>query len=169
MSGSDWNLTNSTQLANSSTTVCSNEYCVSDADYLDMIRDYVFPTVFEWTLTALYILVFVLGVTGNGLVCYVVWHNSHMRTVTNVFIVNLSAGDLLVLVVCLPPTALVDITETWYFGVAMCKLVHYLQVRIRLGLGLQFVHSIMLLAFWQTASLLPPSHPTGEQAYSTST
>jgi len=110
--------------------VCSNEYCMSTDDYLNMIRDYVFPTMFEWVLTTLYVIVFLIGLTGNALVVYVVWRNSNMRTVTNLFIVNLSIADLLVIVVCLPPTTLVDITETWFFGLAMCKIVHYVQVRV---------------------------------------
>lgn len=115
-------------IGNASTPFCNNAYCVSDDDYLALIHDYVFPTAFEWVMTTLYVIVFVVGLTGNALVCYVVWRNAHMRTVTNLFIVNLSVADLLVIIVCLPPTALVDITETWYFGVAMCKIVHYIQV-----------------------------------------
>jgi len=91
------------------------------------------------------------GLAGNALVCIVVWKNTQMRTVTNLFIVNLSTADLLalwrhlantatmravaavtadllVVLVCLPPTVVGDITETWFVGRAFCKLIHYLQV-----------------------------------------
>ncbi|XP_019619556.1 PREDICTED: orexin receptor type 2-like [Branchiostoma belcheri] len=51
-----------------------------------------------------------------------------MRTVTNYFIVNLSAGDLLVTIICLPPTLVVDIMETWFFGETMCKVFSYMQM-----------------------------------------
>ena len=118
--------------ANATTQVCNNAYCVSDDDYLSMIFDYVFPTPFEWTLVALYAVVFVVGLTGNALVVYVVWRNAHMRTVTNLFIVNLSVADLMVIAICLPATALIDITETWYLGLAMCKIAHYVQVGVLL-------------------------------------
>lgn len=107
---------------------CTNQYCVSDEAYIDMIRDYVRPNTFEWCVIALYFVVFVVGVVGNGLVVYVVLFDRRMRTVTNLFIVNLSVADFLVVVVCLPPTVLGDVTETWFMGSVMCKIVLYLQV-----------------------------------------
>lgn len=61
-------------------------------------------------------------------VCFAVWKNHHMRTVTNCFIVNLSFADILVTVICLPASLVVDITETWFFGNTLCKVVPYLQV-----------------------------------------
>lgn len=51
-----------------------------------------------------------------------------MRTVTNYFIVNLSLADILVTITCLPATLVVDITETWFFGQPLCKVIPYLQV-----------------------------------------
>lgn len=51
-----------------------------------------------------------------------------MRTVTNYFIVNLSLADVLVTTICLPASLLVDITESWLFGPALCKVIPYLQV-----------------------------------------
>lgn len=109
-------------------TNCSNQYCVSDEEYIDMIRDYIWPDNFEWCIIAMYVVVFIVGVIGNGLVIYVVWSDRRMRTVTNLFIVNLSVADFLVVVVCLPPTVLGDVTETWFMGNVMCKIVLYIQV-----------------------------------------
>ncbi|XP_053567942.1 orexin receptor type 2 [Bombina bombina] len=60
-------------------------------------------------------------------VCVAVWKNHHMRTVTNYFIVNLSLADVLVTITCLPATLVVDITETWFFGKTLCKIIPYLQ------------------------------------------
>ncbi|KAF1434068.1 Orexin receptor type 2, partial [Spheniscus mendiculus] len=60
-------------------------------------------------------------------VCIAVWKNHHMRTVTNYFIVNLSLADILVTITCLPATLVVDITETWFFGQPLCKVIPYLQ------------------------------------------
>ncbi|KAI8507432.1 Neuropeptide FF receptor 2 [Branchiostoma belcheri] len=54
--------------------------------------------------TAFYVVIFVLGVTGNLLVCVVVIKDRSMRTVTNYFIVNLAVSDLLVMLICLPVT-----------------------------------------------------------------
>ncbi|XP_035698696.1 orexin receptor type 1-like [Branchiostoma floridae] len=99
-----------------------------DYDLEGYLLEYLFPKHYEWALIIAYILVFLLALIGNGLVCFVVIRNSHMRTVTNYFIANLSAGDLLVTIICLPPTLVVDIMETWFFGETMCKIIPYLQM-----------------------------------------
>ena len=44
------------------------------------------------------------------------------------FIMNLAAADLLVLVFCLPATVVQDVTKTWFFGLILCKFVNYIQV-----------------------------------------
>lgn len=58
-------------------------------------------------LTAAYLFIFLLCMVGNGLVCLIVLENRRMRTVTNLFILNLAVSDLLVGVFCIP-TTLVD-------------------------------------------------------------
>ena len=107
---------------------CTNDYCIPDDEYVDMILAYVFPRPSEWFLIGAYAVVFFAGLVGNGLVCFAVWRNHSMRTVTNYFIVNLAVADFLVITICLPPTVVGDVTETWYLGRAMCKIVNYLQV-----------------------------------------
>lgn len=57
-----------------------------------------------------------------------VFRNRTMRTVTNYFIVNLAVADFLVILICLPPTVLWDVTETWFMGTLACKVVLYFQV-----------------------------------------
>lgn len=54
-----------------------------------------------------YVLIFSLCMLGNILVCFIVLKNRQMRTVTNIFILNLAISDLLVGILCLPIT-LVD-------------------------------------------------------------
>ena len=90
------------------------------------------PTIFDLGI------VVVLGIVGNALVIYVVIRNSHMRTVTNIFIVNLAIGDFLVILLCLPPTIVNYMTGQWLFGQAMCKLFIYVQVRLKFGAILSF-------------------------------
>lgn len=90
-------------------------------------RDYLYPKQYEWVLIAAYVAVFFVALVGNTLVCLAVWRNHHMRTVTNYFIVNLSLADVLVTAICLPASLLVDITESWLFGHALCKVIPYLQ------------------------------------------
>lgn len=107
---------------------CSNDYCLSDEDYLAMIEAYIFPSTSEWILISLFAVTFFIGMVGNFLVCFAIWRNRTMRTVTNIFIVNLAMSDLTVIIVCLPPTLLSDVTETWFMGLAMCKIALYLMV-----------------------------------------
>ncbi|KAI4531340.1 hypothetical protein MG293_019198 [Ovis ammon polii] len=99
-----------------------------DEEFLRYLwREYLHPKEYEWVLIAGYIIVFVVALIGNVLVCVAVWKNHHMRTVTNYFIVNLSLADVLVTITCLPATLVVDITETWFFGQSLCKVIPYLQ------------------------------------------
>ena len=125
-----WNLSvNATALVPINHSVpCTNDYCMDDEEYFDMVWAYIFPTSYEWALICLYIAAFFVGLVGNFLVSFAVWRNHSMRTVTNYFIVNLSVADFLVLLICLPPTVLDDVTETWYMGSVMCRIVKYLQV-----------------------------------------
>ncbi|KAK7571965.1 hypothetical protein V9T40_014437 [Parthenolecanium corni] len=107
---------------------CSNDYCLPDADYMDMIFEHLYPTTFEWVLIFMHSVTFVVGLVGNALVCVAVYKNRLMRNVTNYFIVNLAVADFMVILFCLPPTVVWDITETWFLGTALCKIVLYFQV-----------------------------------------
>lgn len=95
----------------------------------DDILEYMYPKSWTWALIFFHCVVFVVGLFGNCLVCVAVYRNRTMRTVTNYFIVNLAVADFLVILFCLPPSVVWDVTSTWWFGTAMCKTVLYLQVR----------------------------------------
>ncbi len=68
------------------------------------------PNLFQCFLALISITIFFVGIIGNLLVIIVVAKNAHMRTITNIFIVNLAIGDFLVILICLPPTMINDIT-----------------------------------------------------------
>ena len=63
---------------------------------------YTHKSHFTIVLLVLYSVIFTVGLVGNSLVIIVVIKCRHMRTVTNMFLMNLSIGDLLVVVVCMP-------------------------------------------------------------------
>jgi len=44
---------------------CTNYFCISDDDYIDKLRDYIFPSTFEWIIIVLYAAVFIGGLAGN--------------------------------------------------------------------------------------------------------
>ncbi|XP_071477338.1 orexin receptor type 2-like [Diadema antillarum] len=95
--------------------------------FIDFVREKVVPQTHEWFIIALYALILLLALGGNTLVCYAVLRNEHMRTVTNYYIVNLSVADILVSLLCLGPTAAVDVTETWWLGKVGCKVIPFFQ------------------------------------------
>lgn len=120
-------------------TNCTNEDCIPDEDYIGLMVEYIFPDLYDWILIAMHSVVFVLGLVGNALVCLAVYRNHSMRTVTNYFIVNLAVADLLVILICLPPTVVWDVTETWFLGLRLCKTVLYFQI-IQKGMNAIGIH-----------------------------
>lgn len=129
------NQSNSTDAGNSKMNVSEDvcigaaEFCnMSKEEYVAMLNDYIYPQTYEWVLIGTHSLVFVMGLVGNALVCAAVYRNHSMRTVTNYFIVNLALADFMVILFCLPATVLWDVTETWFLGNALCKILLYFQV-----------------------------------------
>ncbi|XP_073967348.1 cholecystokinin receptor-like [Choristoneura fumiferana] len=53
--------------------------------------------------------------------------NKRMRTVTNVYLLNLAISDFLLGVFCLPFTLVGQIYRRFLFGAALCKLIPFLQ------------------------------------------
>lgn len=82
------------------------------------------PVVLRTTATVVCVIILLFGVTGNILVPFVVCRTRELCTnSTNVFLINLSVADLLVLIVCMP-TVLIELhsrPEVWTLGEGMCK------------------------------------------------
>ncbi|XP_076020220.1 neuropeptide FF receptor 2-like [Genypterus blacodes] len=72
--------------------------------------------------TASYLLIFLVCMVGNSVVCFIVLRSKNMRTVTNLFILNLAISDLLVGIFCMPTTLVDNIITGWPFGSVVCKL-----------------------------------------------
>ncbi|XP_065283062.1 cholecystokinin receptor type A-like isoform X4 [Dermacentor albipictus] len=75
----------------------------------------------------LYAIIFVCAVVGNSLVIITLVQRRRMRTVTNVFLLNLAVSDLLLGVFCMPTTLVGSVLRNFVLGAAMCKLIPYLQ------------------------------------------
>lgn len=83
----------------------------------------VFPAYIRHTSVAFCVVIMCLGVIGNIMVPVVIFRSKDMRNSTNIFLVNLSVADLMILLVC-TPTVLVEVNskpETWVLGEEMCK------------------------------------------------
>jgi neuropeptide Y receptor len=85
----------------------------------DIIQELAVQAVFY----ILYLTIFILGVFGNVLVCYVVVRSRAMQTVTNFFITNLALSDILLCALGVPFTPLYTFMGRWIFGDVLCRLV----------------------------------------------
>ncbi|ESN91625.1 hypothetical protein HELRODRAFT_129617, partial [Helobdella robusta] len=94
-----------------------------------------------------YIIIFLLAVIGNALVVMTLANNRNMRTITNIFLLNLSISDMLLAVFCMPFTLIPTLMQDFIFGYVVCKLVRYLQGLV-VGVCV-FTHvTISLERFW---------------------
>lgn len=98
----------------------------------DVMDDERFPAYVSLLMMLSCGLILVVGLVGNCLVPVVIWNNRDLRNSTNLFLLNLSLADILVLCVSMP-TVLVEIYErrdTWIFGKVMCKLVPFVELTV---------------------------------------
>lgn len=75
----------------------------------------------------LYAVIFLLAVIGNSLVILTLVQNKRMRTITNVFLLNLAISDLFLGVLCMPFTLVGALLRDFIFGEFMCKILPFLQ------------------------------------------
>ncbi|XP_071052924.1 prolactin-releasing peptide receptor-like [Onthophagus taurus] len=94
-----------------------------DSSKNDLINNIWIQIVFYF----LYAVIFFLGLFGNLLVCYIVYSNKAMQTVTNLFITNLALSDILLCAFAVPFTPLYTFIGKWVFGKVICHLLAYAQ------------------------------------------
>ncbi|XP_069949312.1 uncharacterized protein [Cherax quadricarinatus] len=95
----------------------------------------------EWARIVGFSLIFVVGVVGNVLVVVTLLHHRNLRTVTNVFLLNLAVSDLLLGVFCMPFTLVGSLLQDFVFGTLMCRLIPYMQVLMALISPFKFSRS----------------------------
>ncbi|XP_022372710.1 somatostatin receptor type 5 [Enhydra lutris kenyoni] len=99
----------------------------------------------------LYLLVCAAGLGGNTLVIYVVLRHAKMKTVTNIYILNLAVADVL-LMLGLPFLATQNAVSYWPFGPVLCRLVMTLD-------GINQFTSIFCLTVMSVDRYLAIVHP----------
>uniref|UniRef100_A0A8C2D728 Neuropeptide FF receptor 2 n=1 Tax=Cyprinus carpio TaxID=7962 RepID=A0A8C2D728_CYPCA len=97
----------------------SRPYPYPDITYVDF---YLHEPLVSAIFIVSYLLIFIVCMVGNGVVCFIVLRSKNMRTVTNLFILNLAISDLLVGIFCMPTTLVDNIITGWPFGSLVCKL-----------------------------------------------
>uniref|UniRef100_A0A1I7Z582 G_PROTEIN_RECEP_F1_2 domain-containing protein n=1 Tax=Steinernema glaseri TaxID=37863 RepID=A0A1I7Z582_9BILA len=81
----------------------------------------------NYVVIVAFAVIFCLSVVGNAVVIVVIVQQRTMRSVTNLYLLNLAITDLLLSVVCMPPTLVSSVVYCWMFGDLMCKVLAYLQ------------------------------------------
>ncbi|XP_030758987.1 neuropeptide CCHamide-2 receptor-like [Sitophilus oryzae] len=82
--------------------------------YLERPETYIVPILF--------LLIFIVGVLGNGTLVIIFLRHKAMRNVPNIYIFSLALADLLVIITCVPFTSILYTVESWPWGVVVCKL-----------------------------------------------
>lgn len=106
-----------------------------------------------------YVFICVFGLIGNGLVIYVVLRFSKMKTVTNLYILNLAISDVLFLI-SMPFLITTTLLEYWIFGRAMCKIFFVL-------FSINFFTSVFTLTAMSADRYLAVCHPVRSVYYRT--
>lgn len=81
------------------------------------------PFYLRCTATTICVILLIIGCAGNMLVPYVVLRTKDLRNSTNIFLINLSISDILVLIIS-TPTVLIELhsqPETWFLGSFVCE------------------------------------------------
>lgn len=89
----------------------------------DVVDDVMSRTWLRVLFIALYCVIFLVGVSGNGLVVYVIVGNKSMQTPTNIFINNLALSDIMMCLLAVPFTPVSGLSHGWVLGEALCHVV----------------------------------------------
>jgi neuropeptide F receptor len=81
----------------------------------------------EKSIMIVFSLVIILGFFGNILVIWTVVFNKHMRTTSNLFILNLAISDMTLCVFSIPFNAYKTLKHSWIFGLFLCKFAPFFQ------------------------------------------
>ena len=114
-----------------------------------------------WTIvfTTFYALICTVGTFGNGLVILVVARYAKMKTVTNMYILNLAVADLCFLV-GLPFLIVTAIMRRWLFGYIMCKIFYILT-------SINWFTSVFTLTVMSADRYLAVCHPVRSMRFRT--
>ena len=89
----------------------------------ESVQLYIFQPWVQGLLITLYVVIFVIGIGGNLLVLAVVLGNKHMRTPINIYLLNLSASDIIMCLFSIPMAPTTTFFGHWVFGAALCKIL----------------------------------------------
>lgn len=112
-------LNNALDYLNYSDNDTLGEGCCADGDVCDLTSSREFEAT---SIMVLYLLAFVVGVLGNGLLLLVLVQGRRTWSVTDTFILHLAVADVLLLVTLPTWAAQAAQAEGWTFGTPLCKI-----------------------------------------------
>ncbi|XP_055878069.1 RYamide receptor-like isoform X2 [Biomphalaria glabrata] len=87
------------------------------------------PVYAQVIIVLMYVLIILVAVGGNLLFSYIIVMNPKMRSLTNLFLLNIAISDIVKAVICNPFTFIANlILLYWPYGEFMCQVVTYIQV-----------------------------------------
>lgn len=106
-----------------------NKTVVFDDKFYDVFEENIgsFSKTTEIIIIVAFSVLIMFGALGNGLVCYVVFRNTQMRTPRNIFIINLAISDLTLCLFTQPLNLYRLLNSQWHLGAFMCKFSAMLQ------------------------------------------
>ncbi|PAV89856.1 hypothetical protein WR25_00703 [Diploscapter pachys] len=108
----------------------------------------------NYLIIFVFIVIFLLSVIGNLLVILVIIQQRAMRSITNIYLMNLAVTDLLLSVVCMPPTLVGMVIQCWPFGDFACRLLAYLQPAVVSASA----YTLAVIAFERYFAICRPLH-----------
>ena len=122
----EWNNVSSNQLLNASIrhnhTSILNIINTTSGPVVNRIS----PDTPVWLIPC-YSIILLFAIVGNLLVISTLVQNRRMRTVTNLFLLNLAISDILLGVLCMPVTLVGTLLKNFIFGEVLCKLIPFSQ------------------------------------------
>ncbi|CAF1484530.1 unnamed protein product [Rotaria sordida] len=80
------------------------------------------PYFIEKLILIIYSLIFTIGFIGNIMTIFIIIYNTHLRTPTNYYLLNLAVSDLMMLMCNLPLEMLEIYNREWPLSIIFCKL-----------------------------------------------
>ncbi|XP_078734364.1 gastrin-releasing peptide receptor [Lampetra fluviatilis] len=119
----------------------------------DSLPSWVVPSI----MLSLFGIIMLLGLLGNSaLIRYVLTQKPRQGNASDVHLVSMAIGDLMVLVTCVPSGAISFFYDSWMFGRIGCKLLPFLQLT---SLGISVFTLVALSADRYKAIVRPMDEP----------
>ena len=110
-----------------------------------------------WIETVLFGIINIAAFLGNLSVCYAVFRNQRLRTLSNMFVVALAVSDILMSTCCMPFSVATLIRGKWIFGENFCRF-HGFGV---FTFGLASLHTMGIIAVSRYFCIVKPEKYIG--------